>query len=244
MSPEMPLEDDPEIARELEIHAALRQSARRLIASEHVGAWVTVTYLVLSLLGMIHEAMILARFGLNYIEFAAPSDFLLATVRDPLVILASFVPAAIIFAGLQYLDRRSLKKNPTKYFSYRRRNAVLGNPQFKFGLQLTVAFLWAISFQLQYANRVSAGIRRGAGTKVALSLSNAGIPARPFPADSALLLSVTSNYVFLYFPAQFETRVIPAGNVAYLGRRRIPKVLPTLEAGWTDPPAAPVTTPR
>ena len=114
------------------------------------------------------------------------------------------------------------------------------DPRFLAALQLLTGVVWAISFQIVYANVVSGRIRRGEGARVAISLSNAGIPPRPFPTDSALIITVTSGYVFAYFPTNYETRVIPSDNLAYLGRRRVPqRRIPTLVPGWRAPAATP-----
>ncbi len=230
-----------EIARDWEAYEEVHRSTARLFVSERAGAWITVTYLGLSLLGMIHNAMVLGRFGLNFVEFAAPSDFLLAALRDPFVVLASLIPAVGIFVVFKWSARWSMRRSPEKYLRQRRKYPIFTSPRGIAILHLGAAALWAVSFEMRYAGRVADSLRRGEGTKVAVSVSNAGVPPRAFPADSALLITVTSGYVFLYFPAHFEARAIPVENLAYLGRRRAPRVPPILVPGWgaDSAPAAP-----
>lgn len=45
---------------------------------------------------MLHTFVRFYRFGVNILDFAEPSDFLLAPVRDPLVILATIVPILLV----------------------------------------------------------------------------------------------------------------------------------------------------
>jgi len=225
-------DEQEEFAREMTARSEADRAVLGVFTAEHTGAWVTLGYAVLSLLGLIHQVMVLARFGINFAEYAQVTDFLLGAIRDPFVVGASVVPGALIYVAYQRYGNWSFTRDPAKYLESRRKNPRLTSPPFMAGMQLTVGIVWATAFQMMYANAVSSRIRRGEGAKVAISISNAGNPARPFPTDSALVISVTSGYLFAYFPTAYETRVIPTGNVAYVGRRRVPRRLPTLVPGW------------
>lgn len=235
--------DDREaFERDLAERYEANRSILRLLTAEHTGAWVTAGYVVLSLLGLLHEVMVLRRFGINFVEYAQLADFLLAAIRDPFVVLASVIPGAVVYYFYVWLGRWTSSRNPAKFLEARRKNPRMSDPRLMAGLQLLTGVVWATSFQMIYAKVVSGRIQRGEGARVAISVSNAGVPARPFPTDSALIIAVTSGYVFAYFPTHFETRVIPTDNVAYLGRRRVPtRRVPTLEPGW-ETPAAPAPT--
>jgi hypothetical protein len=210
----------------------------RLLMAEHTGAWITAGYVVLSLLGLLHQAMVLRRFGINFVEYAQLADFLLAAIRDPFVVLASAIPGALVYSFYVWFGQWTSHRNPGKFLEGRRKNPRMTDPRFLAALQLLTG-VGAISFQIVYA-KCAGRIRRGEGARVAISLSNAGIPPRPFPTDSALIITVTSGYVFAYFPTNYETRVIPSDNLAYLGRRRVPqRRIPTLVPGWRAPAATP-----
>lgn len=231
-------EDREALEREIAERHAADRGILRLLVAEHTGAWVTAGYVVLSLLGLLHEAMLLRRFGINFVEYAQLADFLLAAIRDPFVVLASVIPGAVVYYFYVWLGKWTMSRNPAKFLEGRRKNPRLSDPRMMAGLQLLTGVVWAISFQMIYANVVSGRIRRGEGARVAISVSNAGVPARPFPTDSALIIAVTSGYVFAYFPTHFETRVIPTDNLAYLGRRRVPpRRVPKLAPGWETTPA-------
>ncbi|MBK8058252.1 MAG: hypothetical protein IPK33_10335 [Gemmatimonadetes bacterium] len=168
--------------------------------------------------------MVLRRFGINFVEYAQLADFLLAAIRDPFVVLASAIPPG---AGLRFLRLArpvDLATQPGQVPRGRRKNPRMTDPRFLGG--------------------VAAVDRRRVGDRsrssMPTSLSNAGIPPRPFPTDSVLIITVTSGYVFAYFPTNYETRVIPSDNLAYLGRRRVPqRRIPTLVPGWRAPAATP-----
>ena len=235
---ELTPEEAEEFAREMTERSEADRAVLRVFTAEHTGAWVTVGYVVLSLLGLVHQVMVLARFGINFAEYAQVSDFLLGAIRDPFVVASSVVPGVLIYIAYQRFGDWSYGRDPAKFLESRRKYPRLSNPRAMAAMQLLLGVVWATAFQMMYANVVSARIRRGEGTRVAISVSNAGSPARPFPTDSALIISVTSGYLFAYFPTAYETRVIPTGNVAYIGRRRVPRKPRALAPGWNTAPAA------
>jgi hypothetical protein len=149
--------------------------------AEHTGAWITAGYVVLSLLGLLHQAMVLRRFGVNFVEYAQLADFLLAAIRDPFVVLASAIPGVLVYGFYVWFGQWTSHRNPAKFLEGRRKNPRMTDPRFLAALQLLTGVVWAISFQIIYANVVSGRIRRGEGARVAISLSNAGIPPRPLP---------------------------------------------------------------
>lgn len=229
-------EEREEFDRDLAERAEADRAVVRLIAAEHTGAWLTVGYVALSILGLVHQAMVLRRFGINVVEYAQLSDFLLAAIRDPFVVLASAVPGVAVYLFYSWYGSWSARRNPLTFLEGRRKHPRISHPRSMAALQLMTGLVWATSVQMAYANVVSGAIRRGEGSRVAVSVANAGVPERPFPTDSALVIAVTSGYLFLYFPTHFETRVIPIDNVAYIGRRRVPTRRPTLTPGWEGAP--------
>jgi len=56
----------------------------------------TLGYLFLTALGMFHRALVFLMFRINVFDYAEPSDFLLAALRDPLIILVCIAPIPLL----------------------------------------------------------------------------------------------------------------------------------------------------
>lgn len=65
---------------------------RHWLRTENLGLGLTLGYLFLTALGMFHRALVFLLFRINILDYAEPSDFLLAALRDPLITIACDVP--------------------------------------------------------------------------------------------------------------------------------------------------------
>lgn len=200
---------------------ATRNAWRRWLEMEHLGLALTLGYLFLSAVGMLHVALVCLRFKINVVDYAEPSDFLLAALRDPLIVLASVAPLPLVwlyfrfgkwlrgrFPNIQY----SSGTQKSREFTDRHRGKIFA---------LTVA-LWALAFSLNYARRVSDDLRAGHGRRVEVELVSGSLHA---PGDTVrpLLIGTTQKYVFLYDDRTGVPTVIPTNNVArirYEARRK------------------------
>ena len=71
---------------------------------EHTTLSLTVLYLFLTVIGAIHEFFLYARFKVNILQFADPLDFLLAAIRQPLVVVFCLLPLPRAHRSLQSVD--------------------------------------------------------------------------------------------------------------------------------------------
>ncbi|MBK7833794.1 MAG: hypothetical protein IPJ56_15880 [Gemmatimonadetes bacterium] len=208
--------------------------------AEHTGAWITAGYVVLSLLGLLHQAMVLRRFGVNYVEYAQLADFLLAAIRDPFVVLASVIPGALVYGFYVWFGQWTSHRNPGQVPRGAPQEPAHDRPALPGGVAAANRRrVGDLVPDRLCQRRVGAypAWRGGARGDLPVQCRH---PPRPFPTDSALIITVTSGYVFAYFPTNYETRVIPSDNLAYLGRRRVPqRRIPTLVPGWRAPAATP-----
>lgn len=195
---------------------------RRWFAIEHLGLAITMAYLALAGLGMLHRALVFLRFRINVLDYAEPSDFLMAALRDPLIVLVCVAPipvVALYYRGATWLRGR-LPANHVltggrraEEFHRRHRSTLFG---------ITVA-LWALAASLHYAKRVATDLREGKGRRVQIELLS-GDARLPGDTTTLLLLGTTQKYVFLYNPTRQVSSVIPVSNVAQLwydGRRPV-----------------------
>src|SRR5688572_27968666 len=140
--------------------AADRSVTVRRRWAEHLGTALTVGYLLLIAIGMFHSLIRYFRFGINIFEFAQPSDFLLATFRDPLVILATVAPILLSWAylslsyrlGKRTWDRRRAAGRPIAWWKFAR--FVPGSFEraraWIWGLTM---FMWVLAVGFWYAKR-------------------------------------------------------------------------------------------
>lgn len=69
---------------------------RALLAEEHLGLMLTLSYLLLTLVGLSYEFWFFKYFRITIVEYVETSDFLLAAIREPLVIVLAVLPLFLI----------------------------------------------------------------------------------------------------------------------------------------------------
>lgn len=181
----------------------------------------TLGYLFLTAIGMFHRALVFYMFRINVFDYAEPSDFLLAALRDPLIILVCIAPIpllSIYFRFARWLQRRTKSKWITGTEKQQALTAKYRRPIFA-----ATAVVWATAASLHYATSVARDFRAGAGRKVQVALLSG---VAPLATDTVpqLLLGTTQKFIFLYNPSRQTTSVIPIGNVARIlvERRKAP----------------------
>lgn len=169
--------------------------------------------MALTFVGLTYQWALLRRFGVNVLDWAEFSDFISASIREPLVILLS-VPTYGVLWLLQYSQSWMDKKHKG------------GNkpapPEWQTQLGRVLAllilplyfYLFASTFAILTANRIKAG----EGQRVTLEY-NTNVPAAkpPLPTDpKPLWIGSTSRAVFLYDDRKKETLIVPQGSIARL----------------------------
>jgi hypothetical protein len=184
---------------------------RTLLAEEHLGLMLTLSYLILTLVGLSYEFWFFKYFRITIVEYVETSDFLLAAIREPLVIVLAVLPLILVRLYLR-LDRRLRARFP-RFERYQRRweekpyyTAPVRQLMWTF-----LAVIYAFLFIQIYAEHVTDRIKAGQGREVRVELAS-GAP----PASRTLLLGTTAKFVFLYLPAEKQTQIIPIENVSRL----------------------------
>lgn len=193
---------------------------RSRFRSEHVGLLLTLSYLFLAAIGMFHEALVFLIFRINILDFAEPSDFLMAALRDPLIVIVSLCAVPLVWFYYRSYVRSGLRRPSTRWFmgSERYRGFLARNYTSMF---LFTTLLYGVSFGMWYALHIAKQLRAGHGRRVHVEL--VADPGR-MQSDTSplLLLGSTQKYLFLYDPAKQVTSILPASNIARLtvDRRR------------------------
>ena len=212
----------------------MRQSAwRHWLRTENLGLSLTLGYLFLTALGMFHRALVFYMFRINVFDYAEPSDFLLAALRDPLIILACVAPIPLVslYFRLSYWVQKRTKK--TNWLFGGEKHRALVN-RYRQPLFVFTAVLWALAASLHYANSVARDLRDGHGRPVRVDLI-ATSPSASMDTTPQLLLGTTQKYVFLYDAQKQLTSIIPVSNVARIRIDRR-KALPASASTTVPPP--------
>ena len=162
---------------------------------------------------MVFNFFYFAAFGINVLEYSEPSDFIVAAVQSPVVIVLCILPAVVIW--LVVLLRRAARRRIPRYDAYARRHETKYGSRYNTIFRVTIPLLvvsYAIVFTSTYARFTSSRIIHGKGRRVHITR------IAPLPSDSTarLLVGTTSKYLFFYDTLAKSTDIIPAGNVAAL----------------------------
>lgn len=204
----------PEVATEDRVTAAaVALDWRPWLRSENVGLLLTLGYLFLTALGMFHRALVFLMFRINIFDYAEPSDFLLAALRDPLIILVCIAPIPLLAAYFKVANSLA-RRTKSKWLRGTDKQRAL-TQRYQRPIYAFTAVLWALAASLHYASSVARDLRAGTGRRVQVELI-AGAPTPPVDTMPQLLLGTTQKFVFLYDAPKQVTSVIPIGNIARL----------------------------
>jgi hypothetical protein len=177
------------------------------IFAEQPGLVLTAGYLVLTALGLGYQFAYFHEFRVNILDFAEVSDFLLAALREPAVLLLALAPLPLLW--LIGLLNQLLGKFFPRYHSYTKETDTARARAIIHPLFIVIYFFL---FVLWYAEWKAGFVKRGQGNRVGVTLQ--ATPAGGMPAGPALLLGKTSGFIFLYYVSERRTHVIPLENLA------------------------------
>lgn len=178
---------------------------------EEPGLGLSLGYLGLTIAGLTYQWELLRRFGANVLDWAEFSDFVFASIREPLVVLLS-LPAGLV---VWWVGSRAKKQTQDPKY------ALLYEKQtWRYYLSLVCTLLmlplYFYSFVSIFATIVANRIKAGQGQRVTLEY-NTNVPsAKPaLPTDTKpLWIGATSRAVFLYDDSKKETVIVPQGSIA------------------------------
>jgi hypothetical protein len=173
-------------------------------ARDHPTLLFTLGYLALTFVGMIHDLWFYFYYTINILDFSETSDFLLAAFRNPLVILLSMLPLAILIV-MQSLRQTAIRKSEW-YSNYSRKyiNTRWNSVFFRLFIYGWFVIVYAIVFTQIYASREAGRIKKGIGRRVSY-IRNDGIRTDETP----ILLGTTGRFLFFYFPSTKTTEIVP-----------------------------------
>lgn len=194
-------------------------SPRHKLLIDHLGTGLTLSYLVLVAIGMFHSTLGYRHFGINILDYAEASDFLLAPFRDPMVMVVTVLPAVLALAYLRFFERYSTRVREKRRAEgkalawWESSEATIARtkpltPFLGVGLAMFWVFMSADAYQRILARRAM----RGEGHNVVVELTNGtldgGTPRRPL-----VMVGATSRYFIFFRTADWRTEVMPVDNV-------------------------------
>jgi len=184
--------------------------------------FISLAYLLVSFLGLWSSYWFYRRFDLPILEFLQSSDYFVAGLRRPEYLLV--LVYAVLVMWISTIATRWNERNPEGAQAFRERHRwgkyVVPAPDSWASLRgarsetlLVIGFLLLAVWQLYWLNagRADAVHAGRGGQRVQVTLLNGG----SLPGD-VRLLGTSSAYVFLWWPVEQHTRVLPITAVASL----------------------------
>ncbi len=171
----------------------------------------TLGYLGLTLVGLIYDLWFYFYFRINILDYSETGDFLLAAIRNPLVIILSMLPLLLLL-GMQKL-RLAARARSKRYDAYAAKyeRTRWNAPGARLAIYSLFIAVYAIAFTQLYAQRVANGVKAGNGRRVTFVRNNGATPG-----ELPILLGSTTRFFFLYYPSRRETEIVPMDNTSML----------------------------
>jgi hypothetical protein len=195
------------------------KSPRYQLLLDHLGTGLTLSYLALVAIGMFHSVLGYRHYGINILDYAEASDFLLAPCRDPMVMVVTVLPAVLAWAYLRFVERYSERLRERRRAEGKARawwessdTTMARTKPFLPFLAVGMAMLWVFVSADAYQRILAAQAMRGEGHNVVVELTNGtrdgGTPRRPL-----VMVGATSRYFIFFRTSDWRTEVMPTDNV-------------------------------
>ncbi|MCH9693131.1 MAG: hypothetical protein K0U72_01360 [Gammaproteobacteria bacterium] len=166
---------------------------------KHPALLVSAFYVAASVIGMFYSWAFLRHFDVNVFNYAQISDFLLASLKEPLTWALVFVSVVLVL-----LDNASSRKAGRK--DLRRWLAWYGSPRYRMVNNFTALFM-VLVFIYSYATAQARDVKAGEGKTVNVEFSDGEASVR------STLLGTTGQWVFLYEPDLRAVDIHPVESI-------------------------------
>ena len=197
----------------LDAHVQKRAGGRELVETDqkyqywvvgmfrrHPALLVSVFYVVASFVGMLFAWDYLRHFGINVFHFAQVSDFLMASLKEPI----TWVIVLLTFLGMlsdNALSRRWQQGDRPRMLRW------YGSPRYR--LFNYVVFIGVVVFLIDfYARTLAERTIAGGGDKVSVRLADSE------QSVERTLLGTTGTFIFVFDAATQQATALPIENVA------------------------------
>ena len=180
----------------------MSESENRWIFSvlrEHPALLVSALYLLASVIGMFYAWAFLSHFDINVFNYSQISDFLLSSLKEPLIWGLVVLAGALVLAD-NASSRRVGQRETSRWFRW------YGSERYRFSNNFA-AIIIVVMFLYAYAHKQASEIRKGEGKIVDVHLADDSL------ALGVVLLSTTGQFVFLLDRDSNQVSIHPFENV-------------------------------
>lgn len=171
---------------------------------EHPAFLVSGLYLVASLIGLVYSWTFLNAFGINVFRYAEMSDFLLASLKEPVTwVLAVLAVALVLFDNA--MSRRVQARVPGRFIRW------YGSERYR-QLNYLVLVVLVAFFLFAFATVKERNIRDGKAEAVHIFLTDGSPPKR------LTMLGTTAKYVFLFDHVEERVDMHPHENILTISK--------------------------
>jgi hypothetical protein len=172
----------------------------RKVLREHPALIVSGFYVAASIIGMFFAWAFLRHFGINVFNYAQISDFLLASLKEPIT-WALVILTMLLLQGDNASSRRYARREKhSKWFAW------YGSPRYR-QVNNVMAVLLLLLYLYAFAWDQARDARAGEGKIVDVMFADSGA------ATTALLLGTTGQFVFLYDDTTERVDIHPIENI-------------------------------
>ena len=176
---------------------------------DHPSLLLTLVYLLISAIGVIYSYFFYREFGINIIKFVDLSDFLLASIQEPISIAIFF--GVSLFTLLMYLFDFWVRKKFPGYGRWVVNKAAAKYTDPIIPTLLILGFVtWYVS---NYAISNANAIKAGDIDEYTVKFSE--MPAQT-PESSLALIGSTNRFSYFYNLENEQTLVVPHENIALM----------------------------
>ena len=191
----------------------------RRYLQEDPGVVLTVLYLFLTLVGAIYNWRLCARFGVNILDLADVTDFLMFAVRDAFVVFLAFFPVVLFLVVYAFFARVATTPLDRRRGLVRLLGRKIKTRRDLLGIAaicLIAPLVYIPMFMNNYSATVAREIKAGRGRACEYVLAGDG-SASPRHAQ---LITTTSRFVVVYRLDDRTTEVITVENLSRLAFKR------------------------
>lgn len=186
-----------------------KESWIRRTLKEQPALLVSLMYLFASVIGLFYSWAFLRPFGINILQYAEISDFLLASIKEPLTWALTLFAVAVIQLD-NAMSRRVQSRKQGRYSRWF--SSWYGSDRYRqFNYPMLV--ILAAVFLFAYADLKERSVRDGGTEVYEVRLADGSSP------EPRVLLGTTVNFIFLYDPPSKRVSIHPNENVLSLSKR-------------------------
>lgn len=191
------------------LYQSEKESWIRRTLTEQPALLVSLMYLLASVIGLFYSWAFLRPFGINMLQYAEISDFLLASIKEPLTWVLTLFAVAVIQLD-NAMSRRVQSRKPGRYSRWF--NSWYGSDRYR-QFNYSMFVILAAAFLFGYADLKERDVRDGGTEVYEVQLADGS------PPEQRVLLGTTVNFIFLYDPPSERVSIHPNESVLSLSKK-------------------------